>query len=235
MKMSFLFQNRVPIILFVVIFCGANSLQSQTKDRVHFGLKAGGYTGLYQGDNFLSKDLHYKIGSKTNFHAGIFLEIPVAKNLALQPEILLYEGGYRWYTEEQFNANGDNGSYDVNEQLGFLSVPVLLKYKIGDLGICAGIQPDFLIFTGREIDGLPVSSSEDFVRQDYKKGLYVSGVAGLEYTFRFGLGVNARYQLSLTNIAKPTAQGLYQQGNKINTNAFLYGIHWRFGKVRKRQ
>jgi len=209
------------------------STQAQTKDRVYFGLKFGGYTGLYKGDNYFSKDLGYKIGSKTNFHAGMFLEIPLAKHLALQPEILVYEGGYYWYTPEKFDATGDNGNYDVNEELGYVSIPILLKYKVGGLGIYTGVQPDFLSFTMRDIEGRGTSANEDDFRKDYKKGMYVSGIGGIEYTFWFGLGVSARYQLGLTNIAKPTEYGIYEQGNKIKTNAFLYGIHWRFGRPRK--
>lgn len=233
MKMRCILQSCLSIIFLTVFFFTSTSLSAQTKDRVYFGLKFGGYTGLYKGENYFSKELGYKIGSKTNFYAGAFLEIPLAKQLALQPEFLLYEGGYHWYTPEQYDATGDNGSYDVNEQLGYLSIPILLKCKVGGLGIYVGIQPDFLIFTMRDIEGRGTSANEDDFRKDYKKGVYFSGVGGIEYTFRFGLGVSARYQLGLTNIAKPTDLGIYQSSNKINTNAFLYGIHWRFGKPRK--
>ncbi|WP_165813832.1 porin family protein [Terrimonas sp.] len=233
--MSYYLFNRLMVTLILLILYGATSLQAQTqmKDRVYFGFKFGGYTGLYKGDNYFSKDLGYKIGSKSNFHAGVFLEIPTSKHLALQPEILLYEGGYYWYTEERFGARGDNGDYDVNEELGYVSIPVLLKYKVGGLGIYAGLQPDFLFFTMRDIEGRSTSANEDDFRKDYKKGVYLSGIGGIEYTFRFGLGVSARYQLGLTNIANPTQLGLYERGNNINTNAFLYGIHWRIGKPRK--
>lgn len=227
------FFDQLKLALLFLTFCGITSLQAQTKDRVYFGFKFGGYTGLYKGDNYFSKQLGYKISSKNNFHGGVFLEIPLAKHLALQPEILFYEGGYHWYTEERFDATGDNGSYDVNEELGFISVPVLLKYKVGGFGIYAGLQPDFLFFTMRDIEGRSTSGNEDDFRKDYKKGVYFSGVGGIEYTFRFGLGLSARYQLGLTNIAKPTEFGIYQSGNRINTNAFIYGIHWRIGKPKK--
>lgn len=233
MKMRFVSFRRLPIAL-ILFFCFAStSLSAQTKDRVHFGLKFGGYTGLYKGENYFSKDLGYKIGSKTNFYGGAFLEIPLAKHLALQPELLVYEGGYYWYTPDRYDASGDNGSYDVDEQLGFLSIPILLKYKVGGFGVYVGAQPDFLIFTMRDIEGRGTLSNEADFRKNYNKGVYFSGIGGIEYTFRFGLGVSARYQLGLTNIAKPTDLGTYQSGNKINTNAFLYGIHWRFGKPRK--
>jgi hypothetical protein len=233
MKMRCIFFRRFQIALVFFICCSGTVLKAQTKDRFYFGLKFGAYQSIYKGDNYFSKDLGYKIGSKTNFHAGVFLEIPLVKNLALQPEILFYEGGYYWYTPEKFDASGANGDYDVNEQLGYVSVPVLLKYKIKSFGVYVGVQPDFLIFTMRDIEGRGTSANEDDFRKDYKNGVYLSGVGGIEYTFRFGLGVSARYQLGLTDIAQSTELGIYQRGNKINTNAFLYGIHWRFGKPRK--
>ena len=223
---------RLMIVFLLLIFCGVVQTYAQTKDRVYFGLKFGGYTGFYKGDNFFSKDLGYKIGSKTLAHFGVLLEIPLAKNLALQPEILWYEGGYQWITETQFDETGGN-KYNVIERMEFVSVPILLKYKAKGFGVYAGVQPDYMISANREINGRPTSISGDFEKQDYRKGLYISGIGGIEYTFPFGLGMSARYQLGLTNIAKPTELGLYEKGNSIKTDALFYGIHWRFGRPRK--
>lgn len=227
-------RNFICLILFIVSCLLSHTLYAQTKDRLYFGLKFGGYNGLHKGDNFSSKHLSYKIGRKNNFHVGFFFEIPLAKHLALQPEVLAYEAGYWWFRDPNYpDPYTGNIRFNAVEKFGFISIPVLLKYKASGLGIYGGVQPDFLLSVNREINGLPVSASGDFERKDYKKGLSLSGIVGLEYTFRFGLGASARYQLGLSNIAKPTELGLYEQGNKINTNAFLYGIHWRFGRPRK--
>jgi hypothetical protein len=229
------FFDRLKLALILLAFYGTTSPQAQTKDRLYFGLKFGGYNALYKGDNFSSKALHYKIRERNNLlHMGFFFEIPLAKNLALQPEVLAYEGGYWWFRDPDYpDPYTGEIRFNAVEKLGFVSIPVLLKYKVKGLGIYGGVQPDFLLSTNREINGLPVSASGDFERKDYRKALFLSGIVGLEYTFRFGLGASARYQLGLTNIAKPTELGLYENGNSIKTNGFLYGIHWRFGKPRK--
>lgn len=232
--MKFNLTYRWVIVPGLLILYSATASYAQPKDRVYFGLKFGGYNGLYKGDNFSSKAISYKIGKKDNFHVGFFFEIPLAKNLALQPEVLAYEGGYWWFSDPDYpDPYTGEIKFNAVEKLGFISIPVLLKYKMKGLGIYVGVQPDLLISTTREINGSPVSITGDFERKDYRKALFLSGIVGFEYTFRFGLGASARYQSGLTNIAKPTELGLYEQDNKINPNAFLYGIHWRFGRPRK--
>lgn len=226
--------TKQSIALLVGLLIFASAIQAQKK--LYFGIKGGGYTTFYKGDNIYSEDLDYKIKSLTKFHAGFFWEIPLSKHIALQPELLVYQGGYEWFRPDPLNPDDEfKGTYNSVEDLGFVGVPILLKYKLKGLGIYAGLQPDFLIHVTRKVNGEQVGTTTNGneAKKDYTKGLNLSAVGGIEYTFNFGLGVNIRYQLGLTNITKPEAYSFYQGDNKIKTNALLYGIHWRFGKVYK--
>lgn len=203
----------------------------QRKEKIHFGIKGGGYTTFYNGENYDSKHYGYKIGSTTNFHAGVFVEFPLSRRLFLQPEIVYYKGGYIVSAPTRLS---DTIFYDFDQRLGYVSIPVLLKYRLKGFAVYAGAQLDYLFSAKESID----HSDNYFSVRDQYEEQSISAIGGLEYTFRFGLGASIRYQLGLINIGKPKelgqGQGIYSEDANMKAAGLFYGIHWRFGKLRNK-
>ena len=102
----------------------------------HIGAKAGANIIKVDGKSF--KD-EFKYG----YHLGGFAEIPLGKKFQLQPEVLFNQ--YSTTVDSSFNhiyQNAFNSSHQSNVKLNYLSIPLLLNYKlIGNfLSLQAGPQ-----------------------------------------------------------------------------------------------
>ena len=190
--------------LFLLIF--STALVFTTHAQVEFGLKAG-----YTHSNFIYSGSGLgDIGSRTNFNAGIFASIPFSKHFFLQPE-LVYSG----------QGIGATDSIPENIYNNYLNVPVLIKYQ-HQSGLFAesGPQVGFLLNSELEtasmIDSKSSTKSTDF-----------SWVFGLGYKIpTVNLGVDLRYNLGLTNIAKNN----YYQGSAKNA-VFQLDLFYQFKQM----
>ncbi len=154
-----------------------------THAQVQFGIKAGGnhtnfiYSGTGIGD----------IGSRTDFNAGIFASIPLCKHFFLQPE-LMYSGQGIGYTDSIPESIYNN----------YLNLPVLIKYQHPS-GVFAesGPQIGFLLSSQLKTASMSFDSKSSTESSDF------SWVFGLGYKIPVvNLGIDFRYNLGLTNIAK---------------------------------
>ncbi|MEM9895335.1 MAG: porin family protein [Bacteroidota bacterium] len=136
--------------------------------------------GLKGGANFANaKTDMLNSDGITSFHGGAFTLLKVA-SFGIQPEILYSSQG----TEI-------NGARDVN--LDYINVPVMLKlYLPLGLNFQAGPQFGFLTDQLKDIDG----NGTD----DQLKNSDLSAVVGAGWDLPFGLKVDARYILGLSNI-----------------------------------
>jgi len=143
---------------------------------------------------------------KSSFNAGLLASVPISSGFYLQPEVMFSGQGF-----EQYVA-GQSGHYE----LGYLNVPVLFKYK-HETGLFAetGPQIGFLLNADLEVGGHSSSIKADFLSTDF------SWAFGLGYQFsNTGLGIDARYNLGLTNIAKD------DQGETFKNCVFQFGLFY---------
>ncbi|WAC12399.1 porin family protein [Dyadobacter pollutisoli] len=216
-------------IVCVVLFCDGFPGSAQV---LRFGIKTGLNGSLIVGENYFSAH-NYKIRypSKTLFyHAGLTSDVRLSKTLSVQPEILYSTAGYDWFSrEEEFNGSNSTTEPDVSESLASINIPLLLRVKVGGLGLVVGPQVSRLVSAKRNAF---VKGNTD-VKSDYLMGNTLSGVAGLEYTFWFGLGFHARYSYAFRSVAKITEKGIYAEGNSLYNHAAMGGIHFYFNSKKQ--
>jgi hypothetical protein len=175
-----------------------------TNAQVHFGIKAG-----YNHTNFIYSGSGIgNIGSRTDFNAGIFASIPLSKYFFLQPE-LIYSGQGIGYTDSIPESIYNN----------YLNVPVLIKYQHqSGLFVESGTQIGFLLSSQLKTASMSYDSKTSTESADF------SWVFGLGYKIPVvNLGIDLRYNLGLTNIAKTN----YYSGTAKNA-VFQFDLFYQF-------
>jgi hypothetical protein len=197
--------------LFCVITAFAFSAGITEAQTISFGLK-GGMTAANM--KAASSGIHITTSTKIGFYAGAMADIGISENFSVQPE-LFYSlmGG-------TFKARFDSSSFSATDDLGYINLPVLLKYKKDGFSAFLGPQVSYLLSAKSKGDG--VNGSQD--SKDSYKSTDVAGVIGVGYTLMNGFGFDARYQLGLINISKDASTG----DGSVKSNGFLIGVHYFF-------
>ncbi len=146
----------------------------------NIGIKGG--LNIYNVHN----DNNTKYDTKLGFNAGLLGHIHLTKQLALQPEIV--------YSAQGAKYNFLNDKVKLN--LGYINVPVLLQYMFDNgFRLEAGPQVGFLITAKSEFNNVKTDVKNNLKKVDFAVG------AGLGYVDpKTGFGVDARYNLGLSNI-----------------------------------
>ncbi len=148
--------------------------------------------------------------SITGYNGGAFLEIPLLSKWNLQPEVV--------YSAQGTTFNSQN--MDVKVNYNYLNIPILLKYHHAS-GFFAETGPQYgFLLTAKEISG---DLSGD-IKSDTKSGDF-SWVFGVGYKVPvINIGVDARYNLGLTNIADDASNGT------LKNSVFQFGVFYIFPK-----
>ena len=143
-----------------------------------------------------------------NVNAGGLAYIPLFNKFGLQPEVV-YSGQ---------GAKVESGTESGNYNIGYINVPVLLKYK-DPSGFFAEIGPQigFLLSAKAKSSGVSVDVKDSFKSTD------VSGVFGIGYLTSLNIGVDARYNLGLANITKSGDETSAKNG------VIQVGVFYMFG------
>jgi len=162
-------------ILAVILFLGLTTLLKAQSADTHFGLKAGLNISSLDEKNGVD------FNSKAGFHIGGLAHVHLSPHFAVQPEIV--------YSEQGGKDGADK--WDIN----YINIPVLFQYMTG-----AGLR----LQTGPQL-GFAVSSKiksgdiEQNIKDDVKT-VDVSWSLGAGYLFPEGIGIDARYNIGLTNV-----------------------------------
>ncbi|QES88203.1 porin family protein [Rhizosphaericola mali] len=182
------------------------SIKSNAQKNVHWGVFGGVNFASISG----SAPFTFQKDSKSNttYHFGISSEIYLKNNFYLQPELYHSVAGFKSKTGDQF-------------RFYYFNLPILLKYKISHTGLGVFAGPQYGLLTSA-IDRIePMGTSVD-IKENYRKNDF-SGLFGVEYYTKFGLGISAQYQLGFTNIYK-TAYSSDAARNRV----FTISIGYRF-------
>lgn len=148
------------------------------------GIKAG--VNIANQD-ISSSDFTAETSSQMGFHGGVFAVFMFSEKIGVQPELLYSTGG------SEVDIAGDV----YTEKLGYLTLPVLLRYNISDIfSLHAGPQFGFLMSAEEEFDGDTEDIKDDF------KGSDIAASFGVEVDLPIKLGIGARYVLGLTDIVE---------------------------------
>jgi hypothetical protein len=193
----------MKIILAVVTLLSLTILAKAQSTDTHFGLKAG--------LNISSLDVKDGVDfdSKAGFHIGGLAHVHLSPHFGVQPEIVYSEQG------------GKDG--DDKWKINYLNVPVLFQYMTG-----GGLR----LQTGPQL-GFAVSSkikSGDFEQNinDDVKTVDVSWSLGASYLFPEAIGIDARYNIGLTNVNEAETP-------EVRNRVFQVGLFYQFMNTSRRR
>ncbi len=192
------------VLFFALCIVFTASLQAQ----IRFGVKAG----LNMAAVSTSETPGVSYSMKADFYAGALLAIPITEKLSLQPEALYSGQG------SGIKADSVNGKYNFQ----YINVPVLIKYKIINiLAVETGPQFGLLVGAKAKADG---GASTDI--KDQLKTSDFGWTLGLSLLLPMHFGVDARYNLGLTNFLKNSEDA----SGSIKNGVLQVGVFYLFGK-----
>jgi hypothetical protein len=195
-------------ILFLSVFTAAAFIgQAQ----INFGIKAGANFTKFSGDDAKLEDISPKF--RTGFAGGGLVNIGLGETFSVQPEVLYSMEG------SVYKADGETATYKTD----YINVPVLLQYN-NPSGFYAetGPQVGFLMSAKGSYGGVSVDIKDSFKKINFSWGL------GAGYKLSNGLGIGARYNLGLANIASNSDSEPGESSN-VKLGGFHVGLFYTFG------
>ncbi|MBM3417076.1 MAG: PorT family protein [Bacteroidetes bacterium] len=189
------------LLLFAVLLM-THALMAQ----FHIGVKGGANITKVDGKSFTDE---FRYG----YHLGGFMEIRAGNKFVIQPEVLWnqyatkLDSNYKNVYQDVFNGN-------ANVKLNYLSVPILVHYKLvgSFLSLQAGPQFGILIDQNRTL----LQNGGDA----FKKGDF-SMLAGVQFKV-LNFRLNARYAIGLNDIGDlPNEDKWKNQGFQVSVGLAL--------------
>ena len=182
--------KRLAVVLgLVLVSLGA------TAQRAQLGIKGG------LNISNLSYDNDYDADSKVGAHVGMLAHIPMGGQLALQPEVVFSMQGAEFGNEEL--------------QANYLNVPFLFQYLAGS-GFRLQTGPQVGVLLGAEWE------HSNGIDEDYEhrmKKTDLRWTIGFSFLSTSGLGVDARYNIGLTEALKG--------GSDIYNRVWQFGLFYQ--------
>lgn len=190
--------------IFSAVVCVLLLASAQAQDP-KFGLKAGvnlstlNYSGNTDAD------------WRTGFHAGVISHIHLTPAFSLQPEL--------YYSSQ--GAEFENGNNDAELKLSYLNLPVLFQYNFNNgFRFQGGPQIGFLMDDEFEVGNVSVNNATDLKTVDF------SFPVGFSYLSHSGIGVDARYNIGISNIND-------DGGSSVRNNVIQFGVFYLFDHKHK--
>ena len=185
-----------------IILCASLAKAQET----HFGLKAGvniASLNVSPGGDY---------NSKAGLHIGGLAHIHLSRNFALQPEVV-------------FSMQGGERDDDVKLKFNYINIPLLVQYMTENgFRLQTGPQLGLLVSAKSENGDVEVDIKDSFTSTDF------SWAFGAGYLFPSGFGLDARYNLGISDVWDATSA-------KIKNSVFQFGVFYQFmhGNTTKRK
>jgi hypothetical protein len=184
------------------IFCTLSAVVlaacAVTAQQTHFGLKGGvNISGIEIDDG---EDYE----SKKGIHLGGLAHIHITRHFALQPELVFSMQG------------GEDESENMKLKLNYINIPVLVQYMTNEgFRLQTGPQWGILTSAKSKFGDVEIDADDDVSTADF------SWVFGAGYLFRSGFGIDARYNLGISNISDDES---FEARNRV----FQVGVFYQF-------
>jgi len=176
-----LFNMKTKLVTLFSVLLLSQSMIAQ----FHIGAKVGANISKVEGKSF-KQEFRY------GYHVGGFAEIGLGKNFTLQPEVLYNQ--YSTTLDSNYKniyQNVFNPSHQTSVKLNYLSIPILLNYKLlGPIYLQAGPQFGILLNQNKT---LLQNGGEAFKSGDFSM---LAGAQVKLSKFR----ITGRYAVGLNNI-----------------------------------
>lgn len=184
-------RNGILLISFILLAL----ISTAQKRTAQLGLKAGVNIANFN-DDIYTRD------ARIGFHGGILIHVPVKPKLAIQPEVVYSQQG----------AEFTNGK----QKLDYVNIPFLFQYLFSN-GFRLQTGPQIGVLANSEFksnNGVEVDNDNNFKKTD---GAWVFGFS---YISSSRLGVDARYNLGLSDITKG--------GSDVMNRVWQIGMFYQF-------
>ena len=184
--------------LFCVVFVMCLAVASYAQVQVALGLKAGVNVSKLNGDDVESSSI-------TAFHGGAFGLFKFTA-IGIQPELLFSQQG----------SKVEDLSGDLQDlKMSYMTIPVMIKFYLpGGFNLQAG--PQFGFLNSAEFDG-------DDVKDSFKSSDITANV-GVAWDAPFGLVLDARYNIGLSDISDDNSLG------EVKGNTFQFSLGYKLFK-----
>jgi opacity protein-like surface antigen len=181
------------IMIVFSIMTGSIAAKAQHTD---FGIKGG--LNIADFSNYNGVDFN----SRTSFHIGGLAHIHIARHFALQPELMYSDQGAKYSSVTYKNS--------------YINIPVLAQFMVGSgFRLETGPQLGFLVSGKTENDNVTVDVKDSYKTTDF------SWAFGASYLSSSRLGVDARYNLGLTDFTETNS-------SDIKNHVFQVGVFYQF-------
>lgn len=193
-------------IIIALLTVGGVSAQKLISFGPKVGINVSSLSGLKDVVNGVSPD----------FMGGLYLELRPLNFLGVSVEALYSGQGIKTGDIEfkDFTAK-------IDANIGYISVPIMAKLYLGRrLSFNVGYQPSFALNSTINIGkngAAPIKATK-----------VLSAIPiGLSYSFLWGLMIDARYNIALTNIGDgyPLASG---EMLRMKNQSFSFSLGWKF-------
>jgi hypothetical protein len=193
---------KLKLLILSLAIIGTQTIMAQ----FHLGFKAGANVTKVDGKSF-------KDEFKSGYALGGFAEIKLSKKLFLQPELLYNQ--YNTKLDSNYNNllnNAFNGMTSV--KLDYLSIPLLLNYRLGGGFLSLQAGPQFGILIDKD-NSLLQNTQNAFKKGDFSM---LGGVQLKVGAFR----INGRYFVGLNDINDLTNDSKWKnQGFQLSVGLAL--------------
>ena len=171
--------------------------------QTHFGLKGGINISSLKVDGGQDYD------AKPGIHIGGLAHVHISRHIAIQPELLYSTQG------------GKDGNFKF--KFDYINIPLLLQIMTGSgFRIETGPQLGFMV-SGKQKDG---DIEEDI--KDELSTIDVSWAFGAGYLTSSGFGLDARFNLGLTNVNEDDFP-------EVKNRVFQVGVFYQFMHTQTRR
>jgi hypothetical protein len=165
-----------------------------------FGIKAG---------LNISKLTNAGYDWRAGFNGGLLSHIHITPAFSLQPEIMYSSQGAK-YTDE-FNQ-------EITRKLNYINVPVLLQYNFDNgFRLQGGPQLGLLVAAKDKLGDVNTNR----VNTDNFNSIDFSVPVGVSYLSYSGFGVDARYNIGVTNVVEGST-------TNVRNSVFQFGLFYLF-------
>lgn len=176
--------------VFVLLFSGVMLAQHPAQ----LGIKAGVNFSAFSANGSSS-------GHRTGFNGGVLAHFHVNPHFAVQPEVM-------------YSSQGAEFTDVARTKMNYINVPVLGQYMFGNgLRLQTGPQIGFLT-TAISKNGNSESLDNSFQRTD------IAWSFGSSYLTKSNIGIDARYNLGLTDISK--------NNSNVKNRVWQIGLFYQF-------
>jgi len=198
-----------------ILICCVGLFHVSMAQSVGIGIKGGLNFAKLNGNQTLSQNYD----NRTGYHVGAYALIKLGK-IGIQPELLYSKQG------TSFSNSSGLGSTNFTSDFSYVNIPVIVKlYTVAGINLQVGPQIGFTTNSKATVtsvfDGVTTTTNYD----KFVKGKDVSLAMGLGWDLPFGLSIEARYNLGLSDNNNSGASG------QVKNQVIMASVGYRLFKI----